>query len=105
MSGNIDGGGGINKFDYSARFGAVFVNFQSRTASQMGGTFNHIGTFIGGAGSDSFTGAHSDTDWNLTGASAGDTFSFTFSSFENLSGGAANDPVLFYAGSRLGWSL
>ena len=101
VSGNIDGGAGTNTLDYSALAGPVTVNLQTRTASEIGGTFANISNFVGSAGSDTMIGPDVNTQWNITGANGGTVGADTFSSFENLIGGAGNDTFSIYDGGSL----
>ena len=101
ITGNIDGGGGTNTLDYSALAGPVTVNLQTDTASDIGGTFANISNFVGSAGSDSLIGPNVATQWNITAANGGTVGADTFSSFENLFGGSANDTFSLFDGGSL----
>jgi hypothetical protein len=50
VSGNIDGGGGTNKLDYSAYSTTVVVDLQTGSATGVGGTVAHIRDVTGGSG-------------------------------------------------------
>jgi len=101
VSGNIDGGGGTNTLDYSALAGPITVNLQTDTANDIGGTFANIENFVGSAGSDTLIGPNVTTQWNITGANSGTVNADTFSSFENLIGGSADDTFSLYDGGSL----
>lgn len=101
LSGNLDGGAGTNTLDYSALAGPVTVNLQTDTASNLGGTFANVSNFVGSAGSDSLIGPNVPTQWNMTSANGGTSGADTFSSFENLFGGSANDTFSIYDGGSL----
>src|SRR5262249_19137569 len=80
----------------SALAGPVSVNLASGTATGIGGTFSNITNFVGGAGSDTLTGANTANTWNVTAGNAGNVNgTVTFSSFQNLSGGTAADTFKF----------
>jgi acrosin len=99
VSGTVNGGGGTDTLDYSAYTSAhaVTVNLQTSAATNLGG-FTSITNFVGGAGSDTLTGANTANTWNLTGANTGNINStVTYSSFENLAGGTAADTFAFTA--------
>jgi hypothetical protein len=102
VSGNIDGGGGNNTLNYSDLTGPVTVNLQSDTASDIGGTFANIDDFRGSASSaDILRGPNAGASWDITGANTGSVNGSSFSSFENLTGGAGPDQFVFLAGGSL----
>jgi Ca2+-binding RTX toxin-like protein len=105
VSGNVDGGVGSNTLDYSNLPGPVAVDLQTATATDIGGTFIHIGSFIGSAGSDTFTGPDADSTWTLSGPNSGSVAGVTYASFENLVGGAGNDRFVFLAGGSISGNL
>ncbi len=74
---------------YSASSGANSINFSSGPA---------IETIIGGSGMDTLIGANQSNTWNLTANNNGSVGSVAFSSFENLSGGHADDLFVFANG-------
>jgi hypothetical protein len=106
-TGYIDGGAGVNTFDYSAYPGTIIVNVAANAATAVrslngGGAFD-IQNFIGNATSaNHLVGPNSTNAWNLTGANAG-TFMGTgsFSGFPNLTGGTGADTFTFTAGATL----
>ena len=101
VSGNIDGGAGVNTLDYSALAGPITVNLQAHTAPGIGGTFSDISNFVGSAGSDTLVGPNATTTWNVTGPNSGNVAGNTFSSFENLTGGSGDDTFALYDGGSL----
>ena len=105
VSGNIDGGGGTNTLDYSALAGPVTVNLQSDTATDIGGTFANIANFVGQRGSDTLIGPDVTTHWVINSANGGSVNGDTFSSFENLTGGVANDTFSFYTGGSVSGNI
>ena len=103
VDGNVDGGGGSNLLSYAGLPTAVTVDLTMAAASGIGGTFSEIGSFVGGSGSDAIVGPDLTATWSIGGASNVGTIqtagtSYFFSSFENLTGGAADDTFLFGAG-------
>lgn len=94
VSGKIDGGAGTDVLDLSAFTTAVAVNLQTGKATGMAGLAN-VETFQGGAGTDTFTAASLANAWTLTGSNTGTcvstTATYTYSGFENLTGGGLGD--------------
>jgi pimeloyl-ACP methyl ester carboxylesterase len=106
ISGNIDGGGGTNTLDYSNLVGPVTVNLQNRTGANIGGTFANISNFIGSSSpSDTLIGPDGGATWDINGTNAGSVNGSTFSSFENLTGGAGNDQFVFLPGGSISGNL
>ena len=101
VSGNIDGGAGLNTLNYAALAGPITVNLQTSTASNIGGGFANISNFVGSLGSDTLVGPNVTSQWNITSANGGSVNASTFSSFENLIGGAADDTFSIYDGGSL----
>ena len=94
ISGTIDGGAGINTFDYSSRTDRVTLNLQSGAATDVVALVN-VTRMIGGSGDDILIGRDEDSTWTVTGANAGHVAGFEFEQIENLSGGAASDRFVF----------
>jgi uncharacterized repeat protein (TIGR01451 family) len=92
VAGTINGGvGGTNTLDYSGMTpGPVAVNLQAKTATGMA-HYANINVLVGSPASDTLTGANVATTWQITAANAGTVGSYTFSSFENLTGGTNSD--------------
>jgi Ca2+-binding RTX toxin-like protein len=105
ITGNLDGGGGSNTLDYSGEFGPVSVNLETHTASDIGGTFINIGNVVGGFSFDTLTGPNAAATWSLTGADSGSVSGTTFSSFEILQGGSADDQFVFMPGGSISGSI
>ncbi len=90
ISGTIDGGEGINTFDYSAQTAGVTVDLEAASATGVAAWVN-VTNVVGGAGSDTLIGSDQDSTWAVTGANAGTVGSFAFAQVENLSGGSGAD--------------
>ncbi len=104
VPGNIDGGGGANTLDYSALAGPVTVNFNTHTASDIGGTFANITNVVGSmSAADTIVGP--DASWIINGADAGSVNGITFSSFENLVGNALTDTFAFKPGGSISGNI
>lgn len=104
VSGNIDGGGGTDTLDYSLLAGPVTVNLQTGTANNIGGTFGNVENFIGSASAnDTLIGP--DATWTITGPNSGTVNGFSFSSFENLTGGAGPDQFIFANGGSVSGNI
>jgi uncharacterized delta-60 repeat protein len=104
VTGVINGGYGTNTLDYS-NFGApVAVNLQTKTATGIGG-FNGVGVFKGSSAIDSLTGADANTTWQILATNTGKAGMTSFSSFENLLGGALNDTFTFARGQGVSGSI
>ncbi len=88
VSGDVEGGGGMDTLDYSACSSSnpVNINLQSGSASRTGG-ISSIESVIGGAGSDTLTAANTVNNWLLFGDSGSINGAIAFASFENLKGG------------------
>src|SRR5262249_41621400 len=104
VSGNIDGGGGTDSLDYSLLAGPVTVNLQTGAASNIGGTFSNIENFIGSTSTDD-TLIGPDATWTITGPNSGNVNAFSFSSFENLTGGAGPDQFISANGGSVSGNI
>jgi hypothetical protein len=90
VAGKVNGGVGANTLDYSGNGGrAIEVNLQTGAATATGG-FSNIGALVGStATTNNLTGANVANTWNLTSNNGGTLDGkVTFSSIENLTGGA-----------------
>jgi hypothetical protein len=104
VSGVINGGTGTNTLDYSGDGGvAASINLTTATATNTGGISN-IQTFVGSSSTaDVFLGPNASNVWSITGVNAGTVGSYSFSAFENVTGGLLNDTFkLTSAGSVTG---
>jgi hypothetical protein len=105
VSGNIDGGAGLNTLDYSQRGTAVTVKLGG-TATGIGGTWVDIGAVIGGSTStNTLLGGAGPDVWDINGTNAGTVNgTLAFSAFQNLTGGAGNqtnDTFAFLPGGSI----
>src|SRR5262249_54592338 len=101
VSGSVDGQGGSDTLDYSLFGTAVQVTLSTVAAAGSSGTapgtgagFSNVESVAGRSGSDPLVGPAADSLFNVTGSNSGNLTSaptFTFSSFENLTGGPGND--------------
>ena len=109
INGSVNGGLGYNTLDYSPRTDGIVLNLQNNSSTAIGGGFLLIQNVIGSSSEtsshfDTLIGPNANTEWNITGANAGNlNGTFFFSSIENLSGGKLNDiyrllPVGFVSG-------
>jgi murein DD-endopeptidase MepM/ murein hydrolase activator NlpD/Ca2+-binding RTX toxin-like protein len=104
VSGKVDGAGGSDTLDYSARQSGVSVDLAAKAASATGG-FASIESVIGGLGDDTFAGAGFAAGinlWKITGLNKG-TFvgngNMAFDGFENLKGYSNMDWFIFADGA------
>jgi hypothetical protein len=107
VSGNIVGGfaGTPEALDYSALAGPVTVNLATVTAPGIGGTFADINRFIGSSNADTLVGDNANSAWVISSPNAGTVGAAAFSSFENLTGGTAGDTFSFHSGGSLSGNL
>jgi hypothetical protein len=118
LDGNINGGNGRDTLDYSQFNLLVTTNLQTKTTTSLGGTFTSLENFVGSPADitnlvggppafDTLIGLNQSSVWAITGpnsgtinlspvtgAVAGNTY-FTFSAYENLTGGTAQDVFRF----------
>lgn len=102
FNGTINGGGGTDKLNLSAKTGAVTINQATRTATGITGYFSDIEEVIGNGSETTLTGANSGQTFTLTGANAGKAGSLFFSGVTNLIGGSGNDTYTGSGGSLSG---
>ncbi len=88
--------GGSNVLSYAAYTTNVSINLNTNTATGTGGASSVVNV-IGGAGSDTLTGADSANTWNVTGTNTGSVGGTSFSGVENLAGGTGADSFTFAA--------
>jgi Bacterial Ig-like domain (group 3)/Right handed beta helix region len=109
VSGMINGGGGSNTLDFSARTTAVTITMEAsgpNKATAISGWTN-IATVIGSAApTNTLVGADTTNTWDLDGANAGSLDgTLAFSGFQNLTGGATNDTFAFLPGGSIAGNL
>jgi hypothetical protein len=104
ITGNLDGGLGVDTLDYSTRTTTVRTNLQTAKTTDVGGTFHNVEALIGGTATDNqLTGQDNANVWAVGGADSGDVDGFRFTNVPNLTGGSAADRfVLGAAGSVSG---
>ena len=100
ITGNIDGGTGVNTVSYANLTGASTVNLVTRTGPGIGGTFANISRFVGN-GSDSVVGPNVATTYTVTGINALSAGSVAFSGFSSVTAGSANDMFAINSGGKL----
>ncbi len=105
VSGNIDGGGGVNTLDYSHLSTPVAVNLQTSSSTGIGGTYTHITNFIGGSGSNTVIGPDANTVWTLTGLNMFTVIGLAFSGFQNITGGSGDDRFVFFPGGSVSGNI
>jgi hypothetical protein len=93
VSGAINGAAGAgDSLSYAAYTTPVSVNLATGAATNVTGGVSGIESFVGGAASDTLTGANAANTWNVTASNAGNiNAATTFASFENLTGGTLAD--------------
>ncbi len=94
LTGIVDGNGGVDTLNYSAKSTVVAISLLANTATSTGGVRN-IEQFVGGTGLDILTAANTANTWQLTGPKSGSlNLTFGFSGFETLKGGTSTDSFL-----------
>ncbi|HZU37018.1 MAG TPA: hypothetical protein VFA18_13950, partial [Gemmataceae bacterium] len=97
----INGGGGTaDQLDYSALAGPITVNLQTLAASLINGGaaggYSNIQSFVGSSSSaDTLVGPNTTTTWAISSANGGKVGTTSFTGFEDLVGGSANDTFKF----------
>ena len=104
VSGNVDGGSGQDVLDYGAFGGPATVDLATSAGSGLA-EFDSISSFVGSAAADTLIGKNSNNTWTVTAAGAGTVGSTTFSAFEALQGGTANDTFRVTEGVSSGLSI
>lgn len=105
VAGAVNGRSGHDIIDFSAHAGPVVVNLQAKTATGVG-SFVSVEEFVGSAAvADNLIGADTNNTWNLSGVGAGTVGAYTFSAFENLTGGALADRFNVASGAGVAGTL
>ncbi|MBD2744473.1 filamentous hemagglutinin N-terminal domain-containing protein [Coleofasciculus sp. FACHB-1120] len=95
IAGIVDGNAGNDTLDYSTYTGEVTVDMGASKATGVA-TVSKIEKVVGGtSGDNTFIGPNTKNTWNLTSNDSGDVNGVTFSNFQNLTGGTANDTFKF----------
>jgi hypothetical protein len=97
---SVNGGGGTDTVDLSQQTSPVTVNLDSMSMTPIG-AFSNIESVIGSAGSDTLVGLHTTNAFDVTGANVITIDGMIFSSFGNLTGGAADDTFTISPGGSL----
>ena len=72
LSGAIDGGGGIDRLDYSMLTNGIIVNLGTNSATAIGGGFNNITDFAGANDTTNLLiGPNTKNTWQITGSNTG----------------------------------
>lgn len=100
ISGVIDGGGGIDRLDYSPLSNGVVVNLGTNTATAIGVGFNHISDFVGASDNTNLIiGPNSANVWQITSPNAGNiNLQQFYFGFQNIQGGTSSDAFVFLPG-------
>jgi filamentous hemagglutinin family protein len=100
FGGTIDGGLGTDTLNYSAYTTPVTVNLAAI------GALNIENVVGGSSGNNTLVGSNTANTWNITANNSGNVNgTFGFSSFENLSGGTANDTFRFSNGALISGTI
>ncbi|HWM43306.1 MAG TPA: hypothetical protein VNP36_12775, partial [Burkholderiales bacterium] len=99
LSGTIAGGTG-STLSYAGNAGPVGVNLQTGAATAVAGGISGINNLVGsGSAGDALTGTNASATWTINAANGGTlSTGFTFASFENLTGGSADDNFVLSGG-------
>ena len=103
LGGTIAGGTG-STLSYAGSAGPVSVNLQTGAATSVAGGISGINNLVGsGSAGDALTGTNASATWTINAANGGTlSTGSTFASFENLTGGSANDNFVLSGGTISG---
>ncbi len=110
LTGVVNGAAGNDTLDYSGFDQSVTVNRQAKTANNIS-RFENIEAAVGSSSADQLIGRNVNAIWTLQGIIQGNILDsgvstpFTFSNFENLTGGNNNDEFVIQPGGRLTGNL
>ena len=90
-NGSINGGAGTDILNYVAYTVPASIDLSTQTATGITGTFTNIETFTGSSNLDSLVGTSGDDTFRMTSAGKFTLGLLSFTSFENLDGGAGTD--------------
>ncbi len=93
--GIVNGGTGIDVFDFSVLTSSAVVNLAAGSVNGVA-SFKGFESVIGsGSSADTVVGLNVNTAWTISGVDSGKAGVLSFSSFENLVGGSLNDSFKF----------
>ncbi len=101
VSGNVNGGGGLDTLDYSQITTAVSINLTTHSATGIGGTFSNITSFVAGSGGSTVTGPAGSNTWLITGINTVSVAGITLTNTPAITGGPGDDQFNFQSGGRL----
>ncbi len=106
VTGVIDGGGGTDILKYSQYTTPITVNLtQPALTTGAGSGIINVEGVIGGSAGDTLVGPNQVNTWGITSNNIGNLNGFTFSSIENLTGGAMDDTFSFSKAGRISGSI
>ena len=98
ISGTVNGSGGQDSVDLSAKAGAVAISLDNTG-------YSNIETFIGNNAGSTLTGANNSNTWTISGINDGTVGTVTFFNFNNLQGNSSSDSFVFNDGSSITGSV
>jgi hypothetical protein len=107
LSGSIAGGGQAvaDTLNLSGKAGAVSINQQSSTATDITGSFGGIEAVVGNGATTTITGVNAGQTFNITGANAGTAGTLAFTGVGSLTGGSGDDTFTLGAAGTLSGSI
>ncbi|RLB70480.1 MAG: hypothetical protein DRH04_03515, partial [Deltaproteobacteria bacterium] len=106
LLGDIDGGLGVNLFDFSGYGADVALDLGLATVTGLGGSFSNIHSLLGSANVDTLSGYDAPNTFNITSVDSGNVNStFAFSAVENLTGGDNDDTFKFAENATISGTL
>jgi hypothetical protein len=91
ISGNVNGGAGVNTIDVSGYGSPATINLQTKKATPVAGTLSNFTHFVGDNSTSTLVGANTTNTWSISATNQGTVGSISFSGFANLTGGTGND--------------
>lgn len=100
ISGTIDGGGGIDRLDYSPLTTGVVVNLATNSATAIGVGFANITDFVGASDNTNLLiGPNTTNTWQITTPNTGNiNLQQFYYGFQNIQGGSSSDSFVFLPG-------
>jgi hypothetical protein len=105
ISGNLNGGSGVNTLDVSGYSSPATINLQTKKATPIAGTFSNVTSFVGDNATSTLVGANTTNTWTITSANAGHVGSFSFSKIANLTGGTGVDTFKISTGGSISGTI